>query len=213
MRAPCQRHVAGRAAWRVPGPVGRPGHAEGEPDRGVARAGPREDTARIGVALAPVAPPGASPPRGRAPLGQAAGITGAEALGFPQPLDHVSTQPGEHQPVLPGGRPAARGSDEALDRALGRHRLGGLAVPGDQEACQGAGPRTLASLGLPRGLGGHHESAQPLHQMVEPGWRNAAVPPQRCLTPGPRGDPLVASSPGLATLDAPWKRWIEQRIT
>ena len=76
----------------------------------VARDVPHEHAHLAVVDLAPVATPLAlHPHRMRAPLGEAAGIEGDDAIGFPQLLDHLPNQHVNQRAMIPGG-----GADERL---------------------------------------------------------------------------------------------------
>src|SRR5438093_13701717 len=81
----------------------------------VTRDVPHEDADLAVVDLASVATPLAlHPDRMRAPLGEAAGIKGDDAIGFPQLLDHLPHQHAYQRAMIPGS-----GTDELLqDQAL-----------------------------------------------------------------------------------------------
>jgi len=86
--------------------------------------------------------------RVRAPLGDTAEIKGDDAIGFSQPLDHLSNQHLDQRLVVPGGGADEVLHDQALDIDQGRDFLGILAWQVGQEACQVERHIALASLGL-----------------------------------------------------------------
>jgi hypothetical protein len=113
--------------------------------------------------------------RVRAPFGKTAGIKGDDAIGFPQPLDHLSDQPLDQRPVIPG-----RGADEVLDDLAlhidqGRDVLGILARQMGQEAYEVEIHMALAGLGHESVLIRHHEVAQMVYHVVEYLGRHDAV--------------------------------------
>src|SRR5262249_13726867 len=86
-----RRHVACLASLLVPCPLLGQGEAEVEQGMVVARDVPHEDADLAVVDLTPVATPLAlHPSRMCAPLGEAAGIKGDDAIGFAQPLGHLA---------------------------------------------------------------------------------------------------------------------------
>jgi hypothetical protein len=88
-----------------------------------------EDADLAVVHLAPVAAPLAfHAHRMRPALGEAAGIKGDDAIGFAQPLDHLSDQHREQRAMIPGRGADERLQDQALDIDQSRNRLGILAV-------------------------------------------------------------------------------------
>jgi hypothetical protein len=79
------------ASWLVSCPLLREGQAEVEHGMLLARDVSHEDADLTGVDLAPVATPWTfDPHRVRAALGKTAGIEGDDAIGFPQPIGHLS---------------------------------------------------------------------------------------------------------------------------
>jgi hypothetical protein len=67
------------------------------------------------------------PHRMCAALGEAARIEGDDAIGVPQPLDHLSDQHREQRAMIPGRGADERLQDQALDIDQGRDALGILA--------------------------------------------------------------------------------------
>src|SRR6266478_10102804 len=68
----------------------------------VTRDVPHEDADLAVVDLAPVATPLALDAyRVRAPLGETTGSKGNDAIGSPQPLDHLSNQHRDQRPIVP----------------------------------------------------------------------------------------------------------------
>ena len=111
------------------------------------------------------APLALHPDRMRAPLGEAAGIKGDDAIGFPQLLDHLPDQHLDQRAMIPG-----RGADELLqDQALDIDQrgdvLGILAGQVGQQPLEVEVHVALAGLGLQSVLIGHHEVTQTVHHM------------------------------------------------
>jgi hypothetical protein len=108
--------MARRTPLRIPGPVLGQGQAEVEHGMVVARDVPHEDADLAGVDFTPVATPLAlHPHRMRAPLGEAAGIKGDKAIGFAQPLGHLTDSHGHQGPMIPGHCAEEVLDDLALD--------------------------------------------------------------------------------------------------
>ena len=111
-----RRNMARRTPLCIPCPVLGQGQAEVEQGMIGVRDVPHADAALAVVDLAPVATPLAlHPDRMRAPLGEAAGIKGDEAIGLPQLLDHLPHPHTHQRAMLPGGSADALLQDEALD--------------------------------------------------------------------------------------------------
>ena len=126
----------------------------------VARDVPHEDANLAVVDLAPVATPLAlHSHRMCAALGEAAGIKSDDAIGFPQPLDHLPNQHAHQRAMIPGGGADELLQDEALDIDQGRNHLGVLAWQVGQQSLKVEVDIALAGLGLKRVLVGHHKSA------------------------------------------------------
>ena len=91
VRTDCWWHVACLASWLVSGPLLGEGQAEVKQGMVMVRDIAHEDPDLAVVDLPPVATPLAlHPHRMRAALGEAAGIEGEDAIGFAQPLCHLS---------------------------------------------------------------------------------------------------------------------------
>jgi hypothetical protein len=161
-----------------------------------ARHVPHEDADLTGVDLAAVATPWPfHPDRMRAPLGETAGIKSDDAIGFPQPRDHLADQHLDQWPVIPG-----RGTDEvlqdlSLDLDQGGNLLGILPGQVGEQTLEVAVHLTLVGRGLQGVLIGHHELAQTVHHLMEDVGRHETIA-QYFLSPlGPRRCHLCASSP------------------
>src|SRR5215510_695445 len=129
-----------------------------------------------------------------APLGEAAGIKGDDAIGFPQLLNHLSDQHREQWAMIPGRGADELWQDQALDIDEGGDRLSILAVQVGQEAYQIAMHMAFAGLGLKRVLIGHHEVAQTVNHGFKHVRRNDAVTQQLRLRLCPRRGHLFAST-------------------
>jgi len=90
----------------------------------------------------------------RAPLREAAGIEGENAIGFPHLREHLPNQHARQRAMIPGGGADELLQDQALDIDQSRNRLGILAVQVGQETCQIEVHVALARLGLKRVLVG-----------------------------------------------------------
>jgi hypothetical protein len=142
----------------------------------VARDVPHEDADLAVVDLAPVATPLAlHPDRMRAPLGEAAGIKGNDALGFPQPIDHLPHQHTNQRAMIPGGGADELLQNQALDVNQRCDVLGILAWQVGQQPLEIEVHVALAGLGLQSVLIGHHEITQTVHYMIEHVGGNDAV--------------------------------------
>ena len=178
-------------------PVLGEGQAEVEQGMIVARHVPHVHAHLAVVDLAPVATPlTLHPHRVGAPLWETAGIEGDDAIGFPQPIDHLSDQHLDQRPMVPWRRADEFLYDQALDIDQGGDLLGILAVQVGQETCQVEVHIAFAGLGLKGVLIGHHEVAQAVNQVVEHVGGNDAVTQQCLLTLCPRRCHLFASSTG-----------------
>jgi hypothetical protein len=164
------------APLRVPYPLLGQVDAEVEQSVLVARDVPHEDADLAIVNLAAVATPLAfHAHRVRAPFGEAAGIEGDNAIGFPQPFDHLSDQHLDQRPVIPGRSADEVLHDQALDINERRDVLGILAWQVGQESYEVEIHIALASLGLESVLIGYDEVAQMVHHVVEHMGRHDAV--------------------------------------
>ncbi len=84
----------------------------------------------------------------RPPLGEAAGIEGDNAIGFPQLFDHFSDQHRDQWPVIPGSGAKEVLHDQALDIHQRRACLGILAWQVGQQPLEGEIHIALAGRGL-----------------------------------------------------------------
>jgi hypothetical protein len=82
------------------------------------------------------------------PFGEAAGIKGDDAIGFPQPLDHLSNQHRNQRPMIPGRRANEGLDDQTFHIDQGGDLLGILAVHVGQQARQVELHIALSRLGL-----------------------------------------------------------------
>jgi hypothetical protein len=130
----------------------------------------------------------------RTPLGEAAGIEGDNAIGFPQLFDHCSDQHRDQWPVIPGSGAKEVLQDQALDINQRRDCLGILAWQVRQQPLEVEIHMALAGLGLESLLIGHHEGTQTVHHGVEDVRGNDAVTQQFRLPLCPRRGHLFASS-------------------
>ena len=130
----------------------------------------------------------------RTPLGEAAGIEGDNAIGFPQLFDYFSDQHRDQWPVIPGSGAKEVLHDQALDIHQRRDGLGILAWQVGQQPLEVAVQVALAGLGLKCLLIGHHELAQTVYHGGEHVGGNDTVTQQCFLPLCPRRDHLFASS-------------------
>src|SRR6266851_4487286 len=154
-----------------------------------------EDTDLAVVNLPSMAAPLALHPRRvRTAFGEATGIEGDDAIGFAQPLDHLSDQHRDQWPVVP-----ERGTNEVLDDLSldidqGGDFLGILAWQMGEQPLKVERHGVLADLGLKRLLIGHDERAQTIHHLVEDVGGDETIA-QYFLSPlCPHGHHLFASS-------------------
>jgi hypothetical protein len=134
----------------------------------VVRDVPHEDADLAVVDLAPVAtPPALHPDRMRAPLREAAGIKGDEAIGLPQRLDYLPHQHTPQGAMIPGGSADELLQDVALDINQRCDVLGILAWQVGQPPLEGEVHVTLAGLGLQSTLIGRNAITETVHHMME----------------------------------------------
>ena len=103
----------------------------------------------------------------RAALRKTAGIEGDDAIGFAQPLDHLSDQHRDQWPVVP-----ERGTNEVLDDLSldidqGGDVLGILAWQMGEQPLKVEMHGVRVGFGLQGLLIGHNERAQTIHHLVE----------------------------------------------
>ncbi len=133
--------------------------------------------------------------RMRPALGEATGIEGDEAIGFAQPLGHLSDSHGHQRTMILWHR-----ADEVLDNLaldLDERRDVLSLLPGQvgQQALEVAVQVALADLGLQHVLIGHDERGQRLHHPLEEVGGNETIA-HDCLSPlCSHGVHLFASSP------------------
>ena len=111
----------------------------------------------------------------RAPLGEAAGIKGDDAIGFPQLLDHLPHQHAHQRAMIPGGSADELLQDQALDIDQRCDVLGILAWQVGQQPLEVEVHVALAGLGLQSTLIGRNEIAQTVHHVMEHVGGNDAV--------------------------------------
>jgi hypothetical protein len=146
------RHVLGHMTGLTSLLVSRPvlGQGQAEVEQGMIVAGhvPHVDTHLAVVNLSPVATPlPFHPNRVGAPLWEAAGIEGNDAIGFTQSIDHLSDQHLDQWPVVPGRRANEVLHDQALDIDQGSNLFGTLAWQMGQQAFEVEVDIALACLG------------------------------------------------------------------
>src|SRR5215813_1688067 len=135
-----------------------------------------------------------------APLREAAGIKGDDAIGFSQLLDHLPNQHTNQRAMIPGGSADELLQDQALDIDQRCDVLSILAWQVGQQPLEVEVHVALAGLSLESMLIRHHEVAQTVHHVVEHIGENDAIT-QQCLLPlCPRRCHLFASSPWHANL-------------
>jgi len=113
----------------------------------------------------------------RTPLGEAAGIEGDNATGFPQLLDHPPHQPPHQGAMLPWGRANERLQDQAFDIDQRRDVLGILAWQVGQQPLEVEVYVAQAGFRLKSVLIGYREVTQALNQVVEDIGGNDAIMP------------------------------------
>src|SRR4030095_11764750 len=147
------------------------------------------------VDLPPVATPlPLHPYRVGTPLGEAAGVEGDDAIGCPEPIDHLSNQHRDQRLVVPWRRTDELLQDQTLDIDERRDFLSILTWQVRQQPLEVEVHIALAGCRLKSALIGHHEVAQALNHVLEDLGGNDAVL-QQCLLPlCPRKRHLFASS-------------------
>jgi len=113
----------------------------------------------------------------RTPLGEAAGIEGDNAIGFPQLLDHFSDQHRDQWPVIAGSGAKEVLHDQALDINQRRDCLGILAWQVGQQPLEVEVYVAQAGFRLKSVLIGYREVTQALNQVVEDIGGNDAIMP------------------------------------
>src|SRR5712691_8449949 len=136
----------------------------------------------------------------RAAFGEAAGIKGDDAIGFTQPLSHLTNQHVDQPPMIPRRRTDEVLDDLSLDIDPGRDCLGILAWQMRQEPREGEVHGVRVSLGLEGLWIGQDELAQTIHQLMEDVGGDATIAQQFLSPLCPHGCHLFASSHCLAKM-------------
>src|SRR6266446_1449899 len=127
-----------------------------------------EDTHLAVVNFTPVAAPlTLHSYRMRAALGKTAGIERDDAIGFPQPLGHLSHEYRDQRAMIPRCRPDEVLQDLSIDSDQGGNLLGILAVYVGQQPLEVAVHMAPAGLGLQGMLVRHDKIAQTVHHLGE----------------------------------------------